>query len=488
MSTGSYRLQTARARPTPPPLRFNNTSSKAIVAANDNSEPLLYDLPSAKSPPPTSGTFASNVSNATSPTSPTYTGRPRGGRGRRMTPPPSHARSTTPSRGVARSDVEEFGEYCRRWYYNQDEEAGRLMTQILSTLPHSQRAPFAKLQASIRSKYHAHMSARRAAEFQAHLSATHPGGSLMPHSRANPSGPLARKERYERFDRFVKTWCTVGMPGTKPFFEGLWAVMRLQVLPEDLGGAGPFRIEWELDDAVFKEAAGKDFMLEAIDVLKGVLAFEEVPSSRRSNSWNSFSPLSRSHSRSQSQPLPSSAPTDTQRLPVPSVGHVKRPRAPSDPFLDTPALSRSLASSASNSSCGTSGALLAAAPEQDPPSPASVPADTEDVPVPSYGDYALNEDDEEEYLRTWTSPDLPNPEYLSLLKVFPSFITRRTLPRFPVTTGKGRPLDLEEGEDEPRREVRCGTGIMWVSSKERCDGWKGSWWDRFVLWWRKIFC
>ncbi|WP_233610499.1 hypothetical protein, partial [Corallococcus sp. AB049A] len=60
------------------------------------------------------------------------------------------------------------------------------------------------------------------------------------------------------------------MPGTKPFFEAFWAVMRLQVLSTELGGAGARRIEWEIDDAVFKEAAGKDFMLEAIDVLKGV--------------------------------------------------------------------------------------------------------------------------------------------------------------------------------------------------------------------------
>ena len=31
--------------------------------------------------------------------------------------------------------------------------------------------------------------------------------------------------------------------------------MRLQVIPDKLGGAGKFRIEWEIDDAVFKEAA-----------------------------------------------------------------------------------------------------------------------------------------------------------------------------------------------------------------------------------------
>ena len=76
----------------------------------------------------------------------------------------------------------------------------------------------------------------------------------MPHARADPRGSVARKERIERFERFIRTWCTMGMPGTKPFFQGLWAVMRLQVVPQTLGGAGPCRIDWEIDDAVFKEA------------------------------------------------------------------------------------------------------------------------------------------------------------------------------------------------------------------------------------------
>lgn len=30
--------------------------------------------------------------------------------------------------------------------------------------------------------------------------------------------------------------------------------MKLQVIPEKEGGAGVARIEWEIDDAVFKEA------------------------------------------------------------------------------------------------------------------------------------------------------------------------------------------------------------------------------------------
>jgi len=134
------------------------------------------------------------------------------------------------------------------------------MTQTLTTLPPSQRPPFARLQASVRSGYHAHVSARRNAEYQAHLSVTLPGGSLSAHSRLHPNGPAARKERYERLDTFIRTWCTLGMPGTRPFFEALWAVVRLQALPENLGGAGSRRITWEIDDAVFQEAAYVDMV------------------------------------------------------------------------------------------------------------------------------------------------------------------------------------------------------------------------------------
>jgi hypothetical protein len=129
------------------------------------------------------------------------------------------------------------------------------MTQTLTNLPPSQRAPFARLQASIRSDYHASVSARRDVEYRAHLSSTAPGGSLTAHSRLDPNGSVAIKERHQRFEAFVHTWCTSGMPGTQPFFEALWAIMRLQVVPQDLGGAGERRITWEVDDAAFKEAA-----------------------------------------------------------------------------------------------------------------------------------------------------------------------------------------------------------------------------------------
>jgi len=251
----------------------------------------------------------------------------------------------------------------------------------------------------------------------------------------------------------------MGMPGPQPFFRGLWALMRLQVVPETIGGAGGNRIEWEIDDAVFKEAAGKEFMLEAIDVLKGVLAFEEVVSSKSPPSpIDDYYAPNTHHSRSMSQPLSSDQ----------TIVRPNRARAPSDPFLDTPTLSRSVATSSSNSNTS---ALLAAEGDELP----FIDDQQSDM---------LLEDPDEEYLRIWTAPDLTDPEYLDLLKVYPSFITRQTLPRFPTDT---KNVDLEAGFDASI-QIRFGTGIMWVSSKPRRPGWQGSWWTRFVLWLRRTFC
>ena len=106
----------------------------------------------------------------------------------------------------------------------------------------------------------------------------------------------------------------------------------------------------------------------------------------------------------------------------------------------------------------------------------------------SRSDREVSYDADDTYLRKWTSPDLYNPEILALLDIFPSFITRRALPRFPVTADSHH-ADIEEAEDErgEGKEIRFGTGTMWVSAKLRTAGWEGSWWSRFLLWWRKTF-
>lgn len=201
MSSSSYRLETPRR---PSHLSLGNQESSSYRSSSPGSPSFLYDLPSSMTiSPPTSP--KSNNRGLSSPTSPSFS------RSGRPTPPPGgRHRSTTPSR-VAQSDLEQFAEYCRSWsvpalecnwigviyltfrYFTQDEASGRLMTQTLATLPQSHRAPFSRLQASIRSAYHRSVNARRTAEFRAHLSATQPGGSLLPHSRADPHSPAARK-------------------------------------------------------------------------------------------------------------------------------------------------------------------------------------------------------------------------------------------------------------------------------------------------------
>ncbi|KAG6872656.1 hypothetical protein C0995_007986 [Termitomyces sp. Mi166 len=467
----AYRLETPRPRPPPPsPLHFNGPSFTSSSVFNaQGSQTLLYDLPSTGLSPPTSPQSKGRFITPNSPTSPSRTRR-----GAPTPPPHGRNRSSTPS-AVAPSELETFAVHCRAWYFSQDQESGRKMTQTMNTLPASQRAPFTRLQASIRADYHRSVNARKNAEFQAHITSMQPGGSLSAHSRADPQGTLAKKERYERMQRFISGWCTMGMPGTQPFFEALWAIMRLQVIPENLGGAGGFRIEWEFDDAVFKEAAGREFMLEAIDVLKGVLAFEEISSFKSRNSVGSNPDSAVVHSRS--QPLSS----DRKPLKISSTVQPKRARAPSDPFLDTLSLSRSVPSAASHSSAGTTTALL------DGSTPDESPSFEDNVtPVPKGDDFSSGGD--EDYLRIWTSSDLSNPELLELLDLFPSFVSRRPLPRF--TRPNPRHPDIEEGEDEDGegKRVHFGTGSLWISSKPRSPGWEGGWWTRFILWWRRTFC
>ncbi|KAJ7594307.1 hypothetical protein C8J56DRAFT_926437 [Mycena floridula] len=445
--SGSYRLETPRARPGHLLMKLEDSSRSWTAASPFGSTPYLYDVPSPPTSPKSSQSLAS-------PTSPTFAhSRSRG-------PSPSPGgrnRSTTPSRTtVVQSDLEQFTRHCRNWYFNQNAESGRAMTSTMASLSPSEMAPYSRLQAQIRSAYHRSVQVKKHAELRAIISSIHSGQSTSLHARSNPTA--ARLERHERFKRFVGSFCTQGNPGPQPFFTGLWALMRLIVLPEELGGGGGYRICWEIDDAVFKEN-GKEFLAASIDILKGVLAFEEVATTSKSSLAPNSDSLSFTqtliHSRSQSQPLSSDKkPAD----------HPKRARAPSDPFLDhfdSPGLSRSVGSNTST--------LLTTTFEDELSSP-GIDADIDDL---------MLDNCEEDYLRTWTSPaDLSNPEILDLLNLFPSFITRKSIPRFSTVK-----------DPEAAERVRCGTGEMWVSSQLRSEGWQGGgWWTRFIQWLRQLFC
>ncbi|KAF8514221.1 hypothetical protein BU17DRAFT_52722 [Hysterangium stoloniferum] len=477
----SYRLESPRPRSPLPPLRIRSTGYAPSTVISPTT--LLYDLPqssSQRSPSlqsPEALLYSPTLKSPPPPDSPTHALHRA-----RHTPPP-RAHSATPAQ-AARHELDQFAAQCRAWYFDQDERAGQQMTQTLESLGASQRAPFSRIQANIRSAYHANTARRRKTEFRAHLSSTHPGGSLSPSARVNPTSKAAKKERYDRFSRFLRTWCTTSMPGPRPFIQALWAVMRLQVLPEALGGAGPIRIQWEFDDAVFQESAGKEFMLEAIDILKGVLGFEDrlPPSSRR-----------QSHVRSEEVLSP------TASAPIPARSSNNRPRSPSDPFLDTPALSRSVATSSSRSPAASPGKTLLRSTNDEQE------GHHDDLPGASKPSHvsrgytrkreSLDADQDsiegEPRMRIWRMGELDNPELQALISLFPDFITRHPLPRFAIAAKiRRRVPDVEEGLDiaEQRKEVSCGTGRMWVGDEQRREGWRGSWWHRFIGWWRRLFC
>ena len=214
-----------------------------------------------------------------------------------------------------------------------------------------------------------------------------------------------------------------------------------------------------------------------------MLGFEDVLSpDSRSSSVSALGATLPGHSRVQSQPVPSQPllyhpgsppPISTKTL-------AKRPRAPSDPFLDTPPLSRSLATSSSASQIGDSPAT------PDDGSVNNIPADPQNL-SPSRRD-AFPE--VEAQSRIWTAPDLMNPEYASLLRIFPSFISAKALPRFPAPSKSKRKQDVEEGEEQTEEpfEIRFGTGMIRLGGPERTGQWRGGWWSRFTTWCKTLFC
>jgi hypothetical protein len=113
---------------------------------------------------------------------------------------------------------------------------------------------------------------------------------------------------------------------------------------------------------------------------------------------------------------------------------------------------------------------------------------------------------EQLHMRIWATPSyLGNPEIAKLLAVFPASISRGAIPRFTATAasksvkhksrrrGEVDPeAQLQAAADDdgeiPRETIRHGTGMMWIGNLERDEGWGGSLWERFIGWWRRVFC
>ncbi|KAG8785455.1 hypothetical protein FRC15_001316 [Serendipita sp. 397] len=311
----------------PPPLLYDLPASAPLSPSLTSGAPYITPK-SPKSPPRTPRGRAQALHGST-PSSYTTNYGPKSPVSNMHHPQPSSS-SQTGFSGLAQSrstagtpthEMEAFAALCRAWYFQQDAHAGTQMQETLRTAPASQRAAYTRLQAQIRSSYHASVALRRESEFHAHLTSTKPGQSLTPLHRKIPLSDGAKLERLERLEKFLGVWATSGNIGTRPFLDGLFAILRLQALPEKLGGAGGRRLAWEIDDAVFKESAGKEFMLDAIDILKGVLGFEEsLPAAPNGLPPSSTTVVDLSSKPSSPPPLPSRPRSSSRTL---DSGHKK---------------------------------------------------------------------------------------------------------------------------------------------------------------------
>lgn len=439
-------------------------------------------------------------------------GRPRIGspslRGSGTTPPPPpslpHRAGNSPSvfsgregstfsrRGETitsppQAELDLFAHHCRQFYLSPSppEASATFISNKLASLPPSHRAAYTRIQSNLRSQAHVHHLRVRISSFHALLATTSPSGSLSLPSRSELSGPRARAERLDRLSDFIKTWNSSG-GALLPFFRGLWAVLQIQSRPSP-SGAGANRVVWEVDDAVFMESGGPEFLQEAVTIIKGVLGFDD-------------------------QPL--TTPPKLRRV------DVNRDRAPSDPFTDI-----KLPATAKKGSRGPApppppsrrrpsnleaAPLLASPSSQGALSPLSLspssPASPASIDSESENDLAADEADlNRPRFRLWTLPDhISNEELSSLLALFPSFV--RCPARLPTPRQSAKDLELGLGEawtslsvdgvevkvpkldrEEDAGVTRCGTGRIWAGNEPRAPGWPGGKWYRFKLWWKRLF-
>ncbi|EJU04184.1 hypothetical protein DACRYDRAFT_93585 [Dacryopinax primogenitus] len=310
------------------------------------------------------------------------------------------------------------------------------MNSILSNLPPSQRARFTRIQASIRAQFHADRTLALQSAMLALLSSTVPLHSLTPLSRARPQSKAAQKEREGKFSAFLREWAKTmdTLPGVRKFLEGLYCTLRLMARSEHQGGAGGYRVEWELDDAVFMESAGEEFMRDAITMLKGILGFSDTLPANEPNASVDDTSL-----------------VDIALPPPPVLG---RNRSSSDPFTDpsTPPLSAS-------------------------PDP-SIYMNMQPGRPPGAISHG----------RLWVSPaELTNPCIVHLLALFPTEIKKSAeILRFPLLT-PDRKRDVEAlatatGDQPDDQWIVLASGRLRLTTHYRRSGWRGSILFRLLQW------
>nr|XP_031864418.1 uncharacterized protein CI109_000332 [Kwoniella shandongensis]KAA5531490.1 hypothetical protein CI109_000332 [Kwoniella shandongensis] len=389
------------------------------------------------------------------------------------------------------ADLQLFAHHCRQFYFSPSppQESASYISSTLAALPPSHRAAYTRLQSSLRSLAHLHHLRVRISSFHALISSTVASASITPLARQELVGVRARAERRDRMGKFVSTWCTSNSGGVEPFFRGLWGSLRAQSRGDQRrAGGGGNRIVWEIDDAVFLESGGTEFMHEAVTMLKGVLGFEDQPLTSPPK-LRRIRTIPRSYSESRprhTQPSPhqlSGFDPQEELISVPALPSRKadsRSRAISDPFIDPrngqknrrgpappPPRSRRAPPTIPNPLQPLSGNvveqleamvdgsrpslgydqtsedrvhLLSRRTMSDTSDPNSYAVTEDDEDDPTEDDIAVEEADlNKPRFRLWVFPGhISDEEAESLMGLFPRFITAKTDVRFPfVRPGRG---------------------------------------------------
>lgn len=193
------------------------------------------------------------------------------------------------------SELASFAELCRQLYYAKDASAAQSIDTILNRLPPSSRTIYARTMASVRSQWHREEELKRRELVERTLEGVEPGAKVKAVLGVKEGGTIAmrskraKQARAEGLKAVLEEHCQQAMPGVHPFFRSLHYNLVLQVsslvsgalfeadhrlsaqsLKANKGGAGKRRVEWEVDMAVFSEASGGSWMVDSIELLKGV--------------------------------------------------------------------------------------------------------------------------------------------------------------------------------------------------------------------------
>ncbi|KIR97088.1 hypothetical protein L804_05750 [Cryptococcus deuterogattii 2001/935-1] len=377
--------------------------------------------------------------------------------------------------------------HCVAFYFTTSippQESTAYITYALSALPPAQHAVFARIQASIRSLAHIYHFQIRKALFNKLIHETSASDFRSTFSETPSQNVFNVTERRARLSMFISTWCSKEKSELFPFFRGLYGVLYIQSQSSRMGlDDGEHQVVWEIDDAVFQESGGSEFMYDAILILKNVLNFDIHTTYNDIEDQDIYRPII-----------------------IRWLPRITRPSQPLAPFphqedvTDQEGVpSHPINSLCNHSSPSTDNRLLF----EDPHAPEMIKSNCQHVFIDSAGIYTSNDGElavletklNKPCFRSWEFPSaIGNEEILDLMSLFPRVISQKSKLHF-VQLDPEAIVDQQYHGHTPsisdqaasQKAVIFGTGRIWVGLNKRTAGWKGSWWFRFKLWWCWLF-